>query len=141
MYFGNLFPRNPDGTLKTKLPCQTPGCTWPNWHICLDKSDPEHRRVHAPKRKRRGGPMPESQRLAIAESQRERHAKLRSQTVERDNLIIKHYTEGNLGMSTIASLTGIAQSTINKVLHRAQREGVLKIRPKGYTVARPGRAI
>lgn len=140
MNFGNVFPRNPDGTLKHKLPCQTPGCNWPNWHICLDKSDPEHRRVHPPKRKK-GRRMPESQRLAIAEAQRERHAKLRQLTAERDNLIIKHYTEGNMGMSAIASITGYAQSTVNKVLHRAQREGVLKIRPKGYTVSRPGRAI
>lgn len=138
MKFGNLFPRNPDGTLKHKEPCQTPGCNWPNWHICLDKSDPAHTAVRPLRQNRK---MPQSQREAIAESQRQRHAERRALTKERDDLIIKHYTEGGMGMSAIASITGISQSTVNKVLNRAQREGVLKIRPKGYTISRPGRAI
>lgn len=130
------FPRNDDGTLKHKEPCQTEGCDWPNWHICLDQTDPEHRRVHEARPKRR---MSQSQRDAIAESQRQRHAERRALTKERDDLIIKHYTDGGLGMSAIASITGIAQSTVNKVLNRAQREGVLKIRPKNFTLSRPPR--
>ena len=136
MHFGNLFPRNPDGTLKNKLPCQTPGCNWPNWHICLDKSDPAHRVVHAPKRDRR---MTQSQKDAIAETQRQRWAERKAATKKRDEMIIKMYKEDNLGMSVIASKTGLAQSTINKVLHQAQREGVLKIAQKGITRSRPGR--
>lgn len=137
MNLGNVFPRNPDGTFVHKKPCQTLGCKHPNWHICLDKSEPEHYApgpMKAPKRK-----MSQSQRDAIAESQRQRHAERRALTAERDNLIIKHYTEGGLGMAGIASVTGVAQSTVNKVLNRAARDGVLKIRPKNMTIARPGR--
>lgn len=129
----NMFARDADGKVKHKQPCQTPGCGWPNWHICLDKTDPDHTKVIFPKREKRS--MPESQRLAISESQRQRHAERRALTKERDDLIIKHYVEGGMGMSAIASITGYAQSTVNKVLNQAQREGVLKIRPKNYTLS------
>lgn len=131
-----MFPLNEDGTLKRKQPCQTPGCDWPNWHICLDKTDPQHfaqAPMKAPKRT-----MSQAQKDAIAESQRKRHAERRALTQERDDLIIKHYTEGGMGMSQISSITGYAYSTINKVLTRAQREGVLKVRPKHNTLFRPG---
>lgn len=133
-----VFPINSDGTYKHKLPCQTPGCKWPNWHICLDKADPEHYKPHEIKPKRKIGPMSQAQKDRIAQAARERHARERLLTKERDDLIIKHYTDGGLGMSAIASLTGYAQSTVNKVLNRAAREGVLKIRPKGRTLFRPG---
>lgn len=135
-YLGNVFPRNADGTLKRRKPCQTPGCKSPNWHICLDVSDPAHKKVHAIRPKRAA--MPASQRAAIAEAQRERHAIQRAFTKERDDQIIKRYVEDNLGMSNIAHQMQIAQSTVNKVLQRAQREGVLRIRPKGRTLFRPG---
>lgn len=132
-----MFPLAEDGTLKRKKPCQTPGCKWPNWHICLDKSEPGHYDQHEIKPKRVMGPMSQLQKEAIAETQRKRHAERRALTEERDNLIIKHYTEGGMGMSGISSTMGVAQSTVNKVLHRAQLEGVLKIRPKNFTIARP----
>lgn len=135
MRLGNVFPRNPDGTLKHKKPCQTPGCDWPNWHICLDKTDPGYTQMHPVKKSKS---MPESQRRAIAEAQRQRHAERRALTKERDDLIIKHYMDGS-GMSHISSNLGIAYSTVNKVLQRAQREGVLRIRPANFTYSRPAR--
>lgn len=134
-----MFPLNEDGTLKRKKPCQTSGCKWPNWHICLDKSDPGHYVPHEIKPKRKMGAMSQAQKDLIAEAQRKRHAERRALYKERDDLIIKHYTEGGLGMSHISSVTGYAQSTVNKVLHRAQREGVLTIRPKNFTIARPAK--
>ena len=132
----NAFARNADGSLKHKQPCQTPGCNWPNWHICLDTSDPEYKKVHPVKVSR--GRMSAEQKAKIAEAQRQRHAARRALTKERDDLIIKHYVEGDLGMSKIAEVLNVAQSTVNKVLNRAQREGVLKIRPKHTTIYRPG---
>lgn len=135
MYFGNLFPRNPDGTLKHKEPCQTEGCNWPNWHLCLDKTDPIHHMVQEAKPKRR---MTQSQKDAIAESQRQRWAARRALTKERDDLIIKYYTEDRMNMSGISGVLNIAQSTVQKVLQQAQREGKLKVRPKNFTLSRPG---
>lgn len=138
-YEYRFFPRNPDGTLKHQRPCQTPGCDWPNWHICLDKTDPAHTKVHERRPKRVGRKMTESQKQMISESQRQRHATLRARSQGRDDQIIKYYTEEELGMSRIAERMGIAQATVSKVLHRAQDEGVLKLRPKHYTLARPRR--
>ena len=129
MNLGIVFPRNVDGTLKRKQPCQTPGCKWPNWHICLDKNDPKYREVQTVKTTRYK--MTPEHRAKLSEAQSRRQAEKRAAFKERDALIVKHYTEGGLGMNQIAPLLGIAQSTVNKVLKRAQDEGLVTIRPVG----------
>lgn len=83
--------------------------------------------------------MTDAHRMAIAEAQRERHARAREAARGRDNRIIELYTTKNLSMAEVAKQLGCAQSTVNKVLNRAQREGVLKIRPKNVTISRPGK--
>lgn len=93
-------------------------------------------KVVIPEKKRS---MPASQRAAIGEAARERHAARRAATKDRDDRIIKHYVEDDMGMSHIAAAMGIAQATVQKIVNRAQREGLLKIRSKNRTLARPGR--
>ena len=53
MIDNDVFPRDEDGNLLHKKPCQTEGCDHPNWHVCLvGKPDtfpellkqPKHRR-------------------------------------------------------------------------------------------------
>lgn len=34
------FARNSDGSIKTKEPCQTTGCRYPNWHLCFGPTSP-----------------------------------------------------------------------------------------------------
>lgn len=134
-YIASVFPKNPDGTLKRKKPCQTTGCKSPHWHICLVKNDLSYKRVETPKAKKT---MPASQRAAIAQAQRERHRLAREMNADRDEKIVKLYRDEVLGMSVVAQRLSLSQSTVNKVLARAQREGLLTIRPKGYTLSRPG---
>lgn len=126
-----VFPVTPDGKLVRKKPCQTPGCKWPTWHICLDENDPAHKKIH-PVKKRKF--MDKAHRERIAEAQRQRHARLRESKKDRDDRIISLYVEDGLGMNRIAEITGHAQSTVNRVLKRAQAEGLLQIRPKGVNV-------
>lgn len=74
----NAFARDAQGNIKHKQPCQTKGCNWPNWHVCLDKTDPAHTRLHLPKRTTAGRKLSREHREAIAESQRARHARNRT---------------------------------------------------------------
>lgn len=135
MYIASVFPKNPDGTLKRKIPCQTTGCKSPNWHICQKANTPDFQKVEFGRKK---ASMPLAQRLAISRAQKERHILRREAAAPRDNAIIKLYTEEKLAMHEVAKRMNLSQATVNKVLKRGQDEGVLTIRPKGFTLSRPG---
>jgi DNA-directed RNA polymerase specialized sigma24 family protein len=134
----NAFARDADGKIKTKQGCQTPGCNFPNYHVCLvGKPDTFPELLGLKKNQRKIG-LDQAHRDAIAATQRERWARIHEESSKRDETIIKLYNEEDLGMNAIAKRTGYAQSTVNKVINRAAKEGLVVVRPRGVTRARPG---
>lgn len=70
----NAFPRNPDGSLKTKKGCQTPGCDHPNWHVCLVGKPDTTAEVLVEQARRRKEPIPDSERQNRSEAAKKRWA-------------------------------------------------------------------
>lgn len=129
MNLENVFPRNPDGTLKHKQPCQTPGCNWPCWHPCLKAMPDDGVFERLVRKSRRGKPGQNASVLKGGLTTRwERH---REQTRERDRQIIEDYSENQLGFRQLSQKYGIAYQTARNIIHRS---GV-PVRKRGLNIA------
>lgn len=122
--------------LGPKTPCQTPGCNWPNWHVCLvGKPDLFPKLLRAEeKRDRLMSPRTEEHKQAIAEAQIRRWERVREENRERDAQIVKRYAEGNVGIKPLAKEFGTGPGAVRRVLYAAQERGEISVRPKGQTV-------
>lgn len=124
------FPKNEDGTLKTKVPCQTPGCDHPNWHVCLDKSDPEHTKVHSYGRVG----MSDSHRESISEAQKDRWAEIKAAREKVNAKIVARYRDEVVSTTTLAQDFGVSKTRVIKALKEAEAQGRVKIRPRGRNI-------
>lgn len=132
------FARDENGEIKHKKPCQTEGCDWPNWHVCLvgkGDVDPE---VLATYSRRRGGtkgmkfgPRSDEYRANISSAQRDRWDR---QNGARDKAIAEYYRDHNVGHVGVAEHFGVSRSTALKALKRAEARGMIKMRKRGLTV-------
>lgn len=130
-----------DWTTKPK-PCQTEGCDWPRWHVCLvGKADHTNiilNRINRSEAAKRGaknrGPfvMTDLHKESLAIAQRERWARVREENQERDLLIVELYSD--MSMNQLAERFEMSRNGVNAVLTRAQDEGRVIIRKRGYNV-------
>lgn len=117
--------------MKTADPC--PRCGWKyGFHICVDLSKPCKDEGHI----RPTRVMTDEHKAAIGDAQRERWARYYEENARRDERIIDMYNQGGTSMVSIAKELGLAKSTVNKVLNRAARDGLVTLRPSGHTLAR-----
>lgn len=116
------------GGFSNKRPskCMFGRCEWPykTWHVCVDLKTPEPEVKAIPK-------WTAAERKEIGERVR---ASAKRRTAERDLKIIELYTQKQMGLKPIAREMGIAYQTVRSALLRNN----IKLRPKGYTNARPG---
>lgn len=135
----SYFPRDESGKVKTKQACQTPGCDWPNWHICLvGKPDtfPQLLRSERVSRPRKSpGVRSEEHRANISAAQTARWAKIKEANRERDAAIIDRYLEGDVGYIGLAKEFKVGKDRILRVLKEAEKEGKVTIRRRGRTLA------
>lgn len=130
MTMRNVFARDENGNIKTKKPCQTPGCDWPNWHICLvGKPDTFPKLLGQLKNKRRS--FSGAHRASISAGQSERWARLNR---ERDAKMIEYYKQGNVGYKDVAAKFKINGATALRVLKRAEARGELVMRKRGHNI-------
>lgn len=124
-----------------KKPCQTPGCNYPNWHVCLvGKPDlfpkllaEEAGEEYNPK-KRRGVAKDEAWRESISLAQQERWERVRQENAFRDRRIAERYAEGDISIRDLAKHFNVGTTVVRNVLRAAQNEGRLKMRVRGQTI-------
>jgi hypothetical protein len=135
---GPYFPRNPDGSLKRKKPCQTEGCDWPNWHLCpkANPDDGSFAKLAGVYIAEHNGKAHGKNVGALGEGLQARWARHREKFRERDQNVVDTYQEGKLSMKQIARQYGIAYQTVRSILHRADVE----VRPVGLNVGRQSRS-
>lgn len=114
------------------IPCQTPGCDHPNYHVCLvGKPDrfPELLKQEGKKSERRVVDDGTQSQHSIAAQ--ERWARHREETVERDKQIIERYESSSISVTELARQFHMSKGTVLKILKKAGVE----IRRVGYTIA------
>lgn len=126
-----------------KTPCQTPGCSWPNYHVCLHgKEDrtadfPDLLKPYIPGQRRSGigssnfNYRSDIHRARLSAGARERWAPHHAANVDRNNKIVQDYTDG-LGMRELRAKYGIGHGTVVKILHDARDRGDVVIRTRGF---------
>lgn len=131
MIDNDVFPRDEDGNLLHKKPCQTEGCDHPNWHVCLvGKPDTFPELLKQPKH-RRGFTMTDEHRENISIANQHRW-ELRNRA--RDNRMVAYYKENNVGYKQVGAHFGVSGSTALKALKAAEARGELTMRKRGYNV-------
>lgn len=111
---------------RPRTACQTPGCDWPTWHICLvGKEDltPEilKKEAKAPKKKRKSVYRDAAWKAQISMGQIERWAKVHAQTRTRDLDIVQMRKDG-FSNRVIAKKYGIGHNTVSQIIKRMQKE-------------------
>lgn len=135
----NAFARNPDGSIKTKQPCQTPGCDYPNWHICLVGKPDTTQDILATETKRRttaGRKMPPRTTThldALSLAQQDRWSQLND---ARNQKMAEFYKNNLVGYKRVAEEFGVAPSTAFKALKDAEAAGKITMRKPGRTLAK-----
>jgi hypothetical protein len=124
----NVFARNADGSLKTKQPCQTKGCAYPNYHVCLPGQPitPEQLRTEF-RVSILSGPgkvTSAAQQARVAEGRREAAARRYEQNYDRDMQIQELHFEYDTPKAVIARKFGISEASVRKALTRPVREFV-----------------
>lgn len=126
-----------------KTPCQTEGCDYPNYHVCLvGKEDlthlyPDLLQAYIPGQRGKASPFArfgfrsDAHREAISASQKARWAKIKEANRDRDRQIVEDYKSG-LGTKQIRIKYGMGHGTIVKILHEARDNGEVEIRTRGY---------
>lgn len=134
----NAFARDENGNVKTKQPCQTPGCDWPVWHICLvGKPDTT---TDILQKEKRGGKRPrtDTHQQALSDSLKEswtaRRAAEEKKNKKRDKKIIDRYNEGGIGYIGVAKELGLSGHAVLKVLKKAEADGKVVMRRRGANV-------
>lgn len=133
------FARDENGDVKTKQACQTKGCNWPNWHVCLvGKPDTFAALIAALPKKRKGptagrtlGPRTDIHRQNIAYAQQDRWLKTNG---ERDKKMVEYYKSNNVGYKDVAKKFDVSSSTAYKVLKKAEVRGEIKMRKRGLVL-------
>ena len=127
-----------------KKPCQTPGCNYPNWHVCLvgkpdlfpkllaEESGEEY--VEGKPKKRRGVAKDEAWRASISLAQQERWERVRQENAFRDRRIAERYAEGDISIRDLAKHFNVGTTVVRNVLRAAQNEGRLRMRVRGQTI-------
>jgi hypothetical protein len=131
------FPRDENGNIKHKKPCQTPGCNWPNYHVCLVGKPDTTPRILRERAKIQGRTMGErtsEHREKLAQSQRERWERIRERNRPRDEKIIARYMDGDVGVKKLQEEFGLGYRAISTILHEAAERGEIVIRPRGLNV-------
>lgn len=137
----NVFARDEHGNVKRKQPCQTPGCDWPNFHVCLfgkPNSIPDILAREAA-RVRTYGTRSQSHRDNISLSQLDRWARIKEANRGRDQKIVARYSEGNVSIKMLQREFQLGSRVISNVLSEAAANGEIVLRKPGVTLSRPGR--
>lgn len=121
-----------------KTPCQTEGCSWPNYHVCIKPGTPDLFPVllgelaDKPRRKHRRklSERSDEHKAAISAAQIERWARIRELNKQRDAAMVERYIDG-LSYRQLAAEFDVSKTTVIKVLSDAADEGLLTIRPSG----------
>lgn len=121
-------------TAQRDTPCK---CGWKflSFHICVDLSNDKPGAIFPKCKKTKKSTHP----LAnpnLQQSQAERWERHHEQNRVRDEKIVERYKQGGVGCTVIAKEFNMARSSVLKVLHRAQEEGLVDIRRRGYTLAK-----
>lgn len=123
----NYFARNADGSLKRKQPCPTPGCNYPNEHLCLvGKADTFGKiLLQEANGKRRWAPRPkgfvmdddhrEKIRAALQAKFDEKNARNR----QRDLIIVETYNRGGVKKAALARQFHMSVEVLNRILVRS----------------------
>lgn len=128
------FARDENGEIKRKQPCQTEGCDWPNYHVCLVGKP--NRFYEALKKRQIKGKRVMSERTpehreALAQAMRDRWERYRELNKHRNERIVARYKEGNIGVKGLQEEFGVGYRVISNVLHEAAANGEIVIRPRG----------
>jgi len=118
-----------------KTPCQTEGCNWPSYHVCLvGKPDlfPSLLRAELGRRRKgvKLGPMPQRQRDNVSRALIERWERYDEQFAERNAEIAERYEKETLSLRALGIEYGISKTSVIKILRKA---GVA-IRPRGLNI-------
>jgi GTP-sensing pleiotropic transcriptional regulator CodY len=119
-----------------RTPCQTEGCNWPNFHVCLvGKEDlfPELIK-NLPTARSTKYTRSIQHNLAVSESQKARWAAIHAKYEERDREIVELYAEGNISINKLAEKFNVGRFVIRRVLRQAEADGAVIIRPIGLNV-------
>lgn len=131
---------------RPRTPCQTDGCNWPNYHVCLvgkeDRTDefPELKQPYIPGRRPRlsqaglGGRAlfgSDEHREKMRQHQQGIWAEHHARNAERNKAIVADYEDG-LAMRQLRAKYGIGHGTVVKILHDARDRGELVMRTRGY---------
>lgn len=103
---------------------------WIGFHVCFNKENPE------PKLPKKLGKMPQWQRDALQEAQKERWDRHREDTAKRDAELVEKYKQEGSGYRQLAKEYGISQSTVQKIVKEAEVRGEVVVRRRGHTFAK-----
>ena len=111
--------------------CNT--CQWHYghiFHVCVDASDPSHKKVRAIQKNRWTGPRDAAYREKIAEAQTRRWAEVHERNRERDEKIVERYAVGDIGLKQLGREFNLNYRTVRDIL---ARRGAA-IRPQGLVL-------
>lgn len=104
--------------MELRKSCERCGWKFPGFHVCVDLSEPHSFE---------GQISPPVKR---SESTVNRYSADRVLNAERDSKIVINYIHGH-SSSAIAEKFSIPTHTVLRILHRAEAEGFLTLRPRG----------
>lgn len=129
---------------RTRTPCQTPGCSHPNFHVCMVGKDhlfpvglvASYQSRAARRSWESGNRKPLSERSpevreAISEGQKKRW---NTRNSERDQKMVERYAEGNISMDGLGLEFGVGRFVVRRVLARAEEAGIITKNPIGRTL-------
>lgn len=118
------FPRDADGNVLHKQPCQTKGCNYPNYHVCLVGTEDRFKEalLHRPAYggRAKGFVMRNDHREAISESVRARFAAMHAKNAPRDRQIMELYNQ-RWSQASLARKFGISPGTVKGVISRSKQ--------------------
>jgi hypothetical protein len=130
----DVFPRDENGKLLHKKPCQSEGCDYPNWHVCLvGKPDTFPQLLNELQKGRTYSyRFTDAHRDNITAAQRDRWAQ---RNAVRDRKMVEYYKNNHVGHKQVAQHFGVAPSTALKALKKAEARGEVEMRKRGLVLA------
>lgn len=119
--------------------CGRCGWKFPSFHVCIDLTEPEPAAPAQPKTagtftgERFEGRVSEEAREKISLANRERW---KTRNRARDEAMINRYRQGDVGYSDLEQEFGITRNTVVRVMKLAEKDGLVKIRRPGATLAK-----
>lgn len=129
-----------------RTPCQTEGCNWPNFHVCLvGKEDrthefPELQAPYIPGQKNRTSKAGTNGKAVfgspehiakVRATQQRNWAAHNARNAERNKMIVEDYKNGATTRQ-VREKYKMGHGSVMKVLHAARDNGDLIMRTKGY---------